>query len=79
MKTIGKKSALIAVIEGMNREEPREDEFSAKDFLREAALMGRHMTLSAVRGYLSRLSMEGKLNVRQIMHNGKTTNFYSHP
>jgi Fe2+ or Zn2+ uptake regulation protein len=77
MKTIGKKSALLAIIESMNYETKRDDEFTANEFLNEARNAGKSMTLSAVRSHLQRMSQEGKLDVRKITIDGKITNCYS--
>jgi Fe2+ or Zn2+ uptake regulation protein len=77
MKKIGNKSALLAIIESMNYETKRDDEFTANEFLNEAKNAGKSMTLSSVRSHLQRLTEAGKLGVRRVTLNGKITNCYS--
>jgi hypothetical protein len=77
MKTIGKKSALLAIIESLNYGTQRDDEFTANEFMEEAKNAGKSMTLAAARSHLHRIFQEGKLNVRKITIDGKVTNCYS--
>lgn len=77
MKKIGNKSALLAALEGMRNEEPRDDEFTADDFFKEAKNAGKNVTLSSVRSYLKRMVDNKKLSCRKMIVNGTGTNFYS--
>lgn len=78
MKTIGKKSALLAALEGVNTG-LSPDEFTVQDFVNEAEQEGKLINRRTAAEYLNRLAASGKLKMRKVTVTGNIFNAYSQP
>jgi hypothetical protein len=79
MKKIGNKSALLTALESLNDNVQREDEFTLKEFMREASEGGKKIPEKTASEHLRRLVDDGVLSLRKICLHGKITNVYSKP
>lgn len=76
MKKIGKKEAILAVLEQLTNEKIQPDEFTMEEYIEIAAEGGIHLTRDKAYFDLKKLVKNGQATKRKISVNGNLANVY---